>query len=163
MYILSINPDLGGDVFWSTAGRNFSDGIFEVDATPLDGAIDNGYGLLFRVDENNEDFYVFKISSDGYVYIGRCQDGCRIDEALVDKDWFVSESVLIGFNVTNHLSVKAFGEIMVFYVNGVEVGKANDGLLRNGDIGLLAETFTPGGLRVAFDNFHVQPQEVTDN
>jgi len=156
-YILSIDPNLGGDVFWVTAGKNFSDGIFEVDAKPLEGAIDNGYGLLFRVNESKEDFYVFKVSGDGYIYIGRCEDGCLVEKALINKDWFDSEAVSVGFNVTNHLKVEAIGEKMVFFVNDIEVGEASDGLLKNGDIGLLAETFTPGGLRVAFDNFRVQP------
>jgi len=145
-------------VFWATAGKNYSDGIFEVDARPLEGAIDNGYGLLFRVDKSNEDFYVFKVSSDGYIYIGRCEDGCLVEKALINQDWFDSEVVSVGFNVTNHLKVVATGEKFVFYVNDTEVGEASDGLLKNGDIGLLAETFTPGGLHVAFDNFRVQPQ-----
>ena len=159
VYELSIDPDLGGDVFWATAGENFADGRYEVEASPLEGAIDNGYGMLFRVDEGKEGFYVFKVSSDGYVFVGRCADSCLEQEALVNQDWFDSPSIQTGFGVTNHLKVDVTGSEMVFFVNGVEVGRATDDTLKKGDIGLLAETFTPGGLIVAFDNFRIMPIE----
>jgi hypothetical protein len=162
-YEMSIDPDLGGDVFWATAGENFADGSYEVEATPLEGAIDNGYGMLFRVDEGRDSFYVFKVSSDGYVFLGRCADGCLEEEALVNQDWFDSPSVQVGLGVTNHLKVDVSGADMVFFVNGDEVGRASDNTLEKGDIGLLAETFTPGGLLVAFDNFRVTPVESVED
>jgi hypothetical protein len=46
---------------------------------------------------------------------------------------------------------------MIFYVNETEVGRAADETLTQGDIGLVAETFAPGGLRVHFDDFSVTP------
>ena len=151
--------ELMGDVFWVTAGRNFSDGVYEVEATPLDGAVDNGYGMLFHVDQEEESFYVFKVSSDGYVFIGRCSESCAEAEVLVDRDWFPSTAVNQGLEVTNKLRVVTSGPEMTFYVNDTEVGQATDEALTKGDIGLLAETFTPGGLRVVFDNFKVTPLE----
>jgi len=163
VYEMSIDPDLGGDVFWATAGEKFADGSYEVEATPLEGAMDNGYGLLFRVDEGKDRFYVFKVSSDGYVYLGKCADGCLEEEALVNQDWFDSPSVQTGFGVTNHLRVDVSGSDMIFFVNGDEVGRASDSTLEKGDIGLLAETFTPGGLQVAFDNFRVTPFDAVEN
>lgn len=152
-----MSSDLSGDSFWATAGRNFGDGTYQVEATPIEGAEDNGYGLVFRVDANSESFYVFKVSSDGYVYIGLCSVSCLEQEALVDRDWFASPAVFPGFGATNVLRVDASGPTMTFYVNDVEVGQATDETLPSGDIGLLTETFTPGGLRVAFDNFSVTP------
>lgn len=154
-----MSSDLSGDSFWATAGRNFGDGIYQVEATPIEGAEDNGYGLLFRVDAASERFYVFKVSSDGYVYAGLCSDGCLEQQALVDRDWFASPAVAQGLGVTNVLRVEASGSTLTFYVNGVEVGQATDESLQAGDIGLWTETFTPGGLRVAFDNFSVNPLE----
>ena len=163
VYEMSIDPDLGGEVFWATAGENFADGSYEVEATPLDGAIDNGYGMLFRVDEEKDKFYVFKVSSDGYVFLGRCADGCLEEEALTNQDWFDSASVQTGFGVTNHLKADVSGTEMVFFVNGDEVGRASDDALAKGDIGLLAETFTPGGLQVTFDNFRVIPLDAAQD
>jgi hypothetical protein len=149
--------ELSGDIFWVTAGRNFADAVYEVEATPVEGTIDNGYGMLFRVSAEKNAFYVLKVSSDGYVWIGRCLDSCADAIPLVDRDWFASEAVRQGLNVTNTLRVEANGTEMVFYVNGTEVGRATDGELTQGDIGLVTETFTPGGLRVKFDNFSVTP------
>jgi hypothetical protein len=149
--------ELSGDIFWVTGGRNFADGRYQVAATPVEGVIDNGYGMLFRVDSEDSNFYVFKVSSDGYVFIGRCSDSCAQADPLVERDWFVSDAVLQGQNVTNVLSVEARGSDMIFYVNETEVGRAADETLTQGDIGLVAETFAPGGLRVHFDDFSVTP------
>ena len=62
---------------WVSAGKTFGDGIYEVEATPVEGPLDNGYGLLFRADADKGDFYLFKISADGYVWIGRYRDGAK--------------------------------------------------------------------------------------
>ena len=149
--------DISGDSFWTTAGRNFADGVYQVEATPLEGTEDNGYGLLLRVDAASERFYMLKVSSDGYVYAGLCSDSCADQQALVDRDWFGSPAVVPGLGATNTLRVVAAGSHLTFFVNDVEVGHVIDETLEAGDIGLLAETFTPGGLRVAFDNITVTP------
>ena len=157
--VYEMTIDLSGDSFWATAGRNFADGVYQVEATPLEGAEDNGYGLLLRVDTAAERFYVFKVSSDGYVYIGLCSDSCADQQALVDRDWFGSPAVAQGLGVTNTLRVVAAGPDLTFYVNDVKVGQVSDETLETGDIGMLSEIFTPGGLQVAFDNFTVTPLE----
>lgn len=156
-YEITINSI--SDTFWVTAGKDFSDGVYEVEATPLEGALDNGYGMIFRVDEDDGDFYLFKISSDGYGYIGRCQNACQETQVFVSNDWFPSPNIIEGFGVTNKLRVSAVGPDMTFYVNDVEVGQIRDDELKRGDIGLIAETFAPGGVRVAYDNFKVTPIE----
>lgn len=152
-----MSVELSGDIFWATAGQNFADGTFEVEATPMDGVADNGYGMLFRIDDEGNNFYVFKVSSDGYVFAGLCSDRCLEQQVLLAADWFATPAVRTGLGVTNVLRAEVSGPDMIFYVNDEEVGRATDNTLRKGDIGLLAETFAPGGLRVAFDNFSVQP------
>jgi hypothetical protein len=113
--------------------------------------------MLFRVDNEDSNFYIFKISSDGFVFIGRCADSCLETTALVERDWFDSAAVLQGLDVTNILRVEANGSDMIFFVNDTEVGRTTDEELTQGDIGLVAETFNPGGLRVEFDDFKVTP------
>lgn len=149
--------DISGNSFWTTAGRKFADGVYQVEATPLEGTEDNGYGILLRVDAASERFYMLKVSSDGYVYAGLCSSSCAEQKALVDRDWFGSAAVAPGLGATNTLRVVAAGPDLTFFVNDVEVGSVTDETLEAGDVGLLAETFTPGGLRVAFDNFTVMP------
>lgn len=156
-YEMILGDDTFDEQFWASGGRNFADAVYEVDATPLEGTVDNGYGLLFRVDPDREDFYVFKVSGDGYIFIALCTGGCSQQQVLVDRDWFESHTVNRGFNTTNTLRVVAEGPELSFYVNDIEVGQAMDGTLKSGDIGLFGETFAPGGLRVSFDNFNVSP------
>ena len=155
--VYEMSLEQSGDIFWVTAGQTFADGEYEVEITPLEGTQDNGYGMLFRVNEEDDSFYIFKISSDGFVYIGHCADSCLEQKPLVGQDWFASPSVKQGFDVTNRLRAVVSGSEMIFYVNGEEVGQTSNDALGQGDIGLMAETFTPGGLRVTFYNFTVLP------
>jgi hypothetical protein len=155
VYAMSVEES--GAIFWVTGGRNFANAIYQVAATPVEGTIDNGYGMLFRVDNEDSNFYIFKISSDGFVFIGRCADSCLETTALVERDWFDSAAVLQGLDVTNILRVEANGSDMIFFVNDTEVGRTTDEELTQGDIGLVAETFNPSGLRVEFDDFKVTP------
>jgi hypothetical protein len=155
--VYEMSLEQSGDIFWVTAGQAFADGEYQVEITPIEGAQDNGYGMLFRVNEEDESFYVFKVSSDGFAFVGHCSDSCLEQRALVGQDWFATPAVKQGFDVTNSLRAVISGSDMIFYINGEEVGRASDDALSQGDIGLMAETFTPGGLRVTFDNFTVTP------
>ena len=123
----------------------------------MEGALDNGYGMLFRVNSEDGRFYMFKVSSDGFVFIGLCDSSCADVQVLADRDWFGSLAVNQGLGATNRLRVVATGPEMIFYVNDTEVGRVEDDTLGQGDIGMMAETFTPEGLTVAFDNFSVTP------
>lgn len=149
------------DLFiWTTAGQNFSDGIYEVEATQTDGPANNGYGMLFRVDDNDDNFYLFKVSGDGYVWIGTYENGgSTIDDIspLVGEWWFESDAVNRGDGVTNRLKVQAEGANLIFFVNDQEVGRVTDDSFSSGDIGLMVETLGLGGVRVEFDNFKVTP------
>jgi hypothetical protein len=145
-------------VIWTTAGEQFSDGVYEVEATQVDGPLDNGYGMLFRVDDEKDDFYLFEISGDGYTWIGRYRDGgAEEDEPLIGTGWVETVAVNQGLNVTNRLSVRAESGNMIFLVNDFEVGRVTDDEFGRGDIGVMVRTLGQGGVRVQFDNFKVTP------
>jgi hypothetical protein len=154
-YELLVNADLG--LWWSSGGEDFDDGVYEVEATQLEGPVDNGYGMIFRADEN-DNFYLFEISGDGFTWIGRCAGGCE-DEvvALVGDGWVASDAVNTGLNATNRLRVQAEGANLIFFVNDQEVGRVTDTTYSSGDIGVLVETLGEGGVKVGFDNFNVTP------
>lgn len=141
---------------WASAGKQFGDGIYEVEATPVEGPLDNGYGLLFRADAEAGNFYLFKVSSDGYAWIGRYQDGAEA-ATLIGEHWFETPAVLRGLNVTNRLRVQAEAGNMIFFVNDQEVGRVTDNTFTVGDVGILVQTLGGGGVRVLFDNLSVQP------
>ena len=141
---------------WVSAGKNFGDGIYQVKATPVEGPLDNGYGLLFRADAEAGHFYLFKVSADGYVWIGRYENGAEATTIIGDH-WFESPAVLRGLNVTNVLKVQAEAGNMIFYVNDQEVGRVTDNTLTSGDVGILVQTLGGGGVRVLFDDLSVSP------
>jgi hypothetical protein len=145
-------------LFWSTAGESFGDGNYQVDATHVAGPVDNGYGLMYRVQEDTDSFYLFEVSSDGFVWIGKCQEGCESEVTpLVEQGWFQHAAVRTGVNQTNELRVETDGPNMTFFVNDQQVGQASDGDFTEGDIGVLVETLGEGGVTVHFDNYSVTP------
>jgi hypothetical protein len=155
-YEFLVKNDLG--LFWTTAGESLRDGVYEVEATQLEGPLDNGYGMLFRVDTDENSFYMFEVSGDGYVWTGLCRERCEAEETpFIENGWFQSDAVNSGLDATNVLRVRAEGGNLIFFVNDQEVGRVTDNTLDAGDIGLVVETFGEGGVLVAFDNFTVMP------
>jgi hypothetical protein len=145
-------------LIWTAAGESFTDGVYQVEATQVAGPLNNGYGMLLRLDDDKDDFYVFKISGDGYVWIGRYLNGGD-DEItpIVSNSWFESRAVTIGYNNTNTLKVEAESANLIFYVNDQEVGRVTDDTFSKGDIGLMVRTLGAGGAHIQFDNFSVEP------
>ncbi len=145
-------------LYLASAGENFADGVYELEATQIDGPLNNGYGMLFRVDEATDSFYVFEVSGDGYVWIGYCQELCETEAvALVGGDWFRSPAVKTGLMATNQLRVVANGPQMSFFVNGTAIGRTADSRLSEGDIAVMVEALGEPGVHVLFDNFSVNP------
>ncbi len=142
---------------WVSAGKNFSDGIYEVEATPVEGPLDNGYGLIFRADVEKGNFYLFEVSSDGYVWIGRFNNGVADNQSMIGGGWIESPAVLRGLNVTNKLRVQAEAGNLIFFVNDQEVGRVTDNTFTSGDVGIFVQTLGGGGVRVLFDNLSVKP------
>lgn len=143
---------------WAAAGQSFSNGVFEVEATPTEGPLDNGYGLLLRADPAKGSFYLFKVSSDGFVWIGRYRDGVE-DGTIIGTSWFESSAVEQGLGVTNRLRVQAEAGNLIFFVNDQEVGRVTDNTFTSGDVGLLVQSLGEAGVRVRFDNLSVNPSQ----
>ncbi len=139
-------------LYWTSPSERFGDGVYEVEATAVSGPLDNGYGLMFLYDEATTNFYLFEISSDGFVWIGFCEDGCSEPEPLVEDGWFESDLVRTGIGVSNRLTVEVNGEMMRFFINGEELAAVADRRVTEGDMGLLVESFDEGNVRIHFDN-----------
>ncbi len=155
VYDLSVSADSG--LYWTTGGQDFADGTYEVTATAVAGPLNNGFGLVFRANNDTNDFYVFEISSDGYAWLGWCGNGCESGQALVNGGWFQTSAVQQGLNQPNYLRVVAEGPNLVFFVNGIEIGRFTDTSLTTGDIGLFVETLGEPGAQVQFDDFIFTP------
>jgi hypothetical protein len=162
-YQMLVKADSG--IFWATGGEDdLGSGIYEVEATQLAGALDNGYGMMFRVDNDNDNFFLFEVSGDGYYWIGWCENGCEdTADPIVGDGWEQSAIVNQGLNNLNTLRAEVEGENLVFIVNGQEVGRVTDSRgNETGDIGIMVETLGEAGVQVSFDNFRVTPLETEE-
>jgi hypothetical protein len=136
--------------FWSTPGKSFRDVRMEVDVAKLGGPDENRIGLLCRFTEGN--YYFFLVSSDGYYTIGKFIGGNAIQ--LGQSEMQYNEAIHTGLAV-NHLRADCVGDTFTFYVNGAPVAQAQDADFPEGEVGLLAGTFSQPGVDVIFDNFVV--------
>jgi hypothetical protein len=136
---------------WSIAvGKTFDDFTIEVDATPLSGPEDNDYGVIVR-HVNDENFYRFEISGDGYFNVQKRVKGQW--EKLI-TDWTPSEAIHKGY-AANHLRVVCAGSSLTFYVNQAQLIQVNDNSFARGQVGLFVGTLAQPGVQAAFDNLNV--------
>lgn len=132
--------------------EEFSDFVYEVDATQLGGPDNNIYGVLFRYDTNIKDFYVFAISGDGYYVIA--VDGPNREEPNMLIEWQTSSAINLG-NATNHIKIEAVGSRISYYVNDQFLGEIQDSSLSKGVIGVFVGTLDDGNVSIGYDNMRV--------
>jgi hypothetical protein len=130
-----------------------SDVRVEVDATKVAGSDDNDFGVMCRY-QNNNNFYQFFVSSDGYVGILKMVDGASQNISggqLIDHP-----AVNIG-NAMNRIRADCLGDTLTLYVNGQQVLTAQDTtFMTGGDVGIFAGTYDEPGTDIHFDNFIVK-------
>lgn len=175
---------------FSVTRQYFGDFDARVQASPVDGPLDNGYGLIFRLRDNgntnlNDDsYYWFLISSDGYYQVLRVLNG----QSKRLSDWIPSDAIQPGIGVTNWLRVVASGDRFRFYINntpvqlcvpdnpegestftalnecvqGQMVDELVDTSIPNGRLGVIAHSFDEPGVTVEFDNLVVLGPETID-
>lgn len=138
--------------FWATPGKNFSDVIIDVDATKIGGPDNNEFGVICRYqDENN--FYIISISSDGYYGISKFTSG-ELYPVGMDQMLFNDKVIKLGAS-TNHIRASCIGENLTLEVNGEVLADVQDSDHKSGDVGLIASTFDETGTDILFDNFVV--------
>jgi hypothetical protein len=133
-------------VCYSSAG-SIGDATFSIQVKQVAGALLLPYGLVFRrVSQGN--WYEFTIDSNG---------NWAFSKAVKEQDLEIVHSTPTtalkrGLNATNTLVVQAKGTHFVFFVNGTQVGEANDSTFTSGEIGLMV---TGAGTEVAFNNIKI--------
>lgn len=138
-------------LWWTNPGRDFDDVIITAEARQVDGPNDNAYGLICRY-QNEENFYVFLVSGDGYYAIGKYQSGSETVTYLTpDRQYQSSDAINVGV-ASNELRVSCIGNTLSFEVNGIELISVTDPTFVTGDIGLAASTLQPGTAIIEFDN-----------
>jgi hypothetical protein len=136
------NPDAEG---------GFTDFEVEVDARQVEGPLDNNYGLLVRHQPDDDNFYWFQISSDGYYSV----DLMRTGEWVTLVGWEASDAIDQGVGAVNRLRVVCDGNRFTFYVNDTFLTEVTDSAFSAGNVGLAIGAFDESGVVVHFDNLKV--------
>ena len=139
---------------WANPSKSFqSDVRIEVDATKVAGLDDNAFGVMCRYqDENN--FYKFYLSSDGYAVIIKEDQGSSSVISSPDGQMPKVNGINEGA-ATNHIRVDCIGDTLTLYANGVQVATATDSSFTGGDVGLVAAAYDTAGTDILFKNFYV--------
>jgi len=146
IYVNSTNTDV-----WANPGLEFSNVRVEVDATKMGGDDNNDLGVICRY-QDNENFYFFVISSDGYFGVGKVSAGTQ--DLIGEESMPPSEHIKTG-NASNRLAAECVGETLRIHVNGQLLGEYTDTEFATGDVGLMAGAFDVQGTDIHFDNFIV--------
>ena len=138
--------------FWSNPGLNFSEVIIDVDGRKAGGGDENDYGVICRY-KDEQNFYFFTISSDGYYGISKFLNG---EESFVGMDQLqLNTNVIKGGESVNHITAECNGSDLTLIVNGTTLADVQDSTFSSGDVGLIAGTYDTPGTDIYFDNFTV--------
>jgi hypothetical protein len=152
---LQISTSQPGQLWWSNPGQNFDDQIITAEARQVEGPNDNAYGLICRY-QNEENFYLFLISGDGYYAIGKYQSGsAEVEYLTVDQQFQPSDAINQG-NATNRIEASCIGNELSLAVNGLALVTVTDPTFVTGDIGVAASTLQPGTSLIEFDSIRVR-------
>jgi hypothetical protein len=100
------------------------------------GAWNNAYGLIFQV-VDDESFYAFRISGDGYFLVEK--SGADGVETLID--WTIADMITSEEGDPNLLTVVGEGDLYSLYINEQWVGNFTDDSYSSGTIGIIADNF----------------------
>lgn len=141
---------------WAYPGTQFDDVTVEVDARLFSGSPASHFGVLCRyADEDN--FYYFAISADGYYAIFRRENGREPEVITGDGEGMIFSSIIRTGGQTNNIQAVCLGDDLSLYVNGELLETVNDGTHSRGDVGLGAGSDLEGDARIQFDDFVARP------
>lgn len=152
---MQISTSQPGQIWWSNPGKDFDDLIITSEARQASGPDDNAYGLICRY-QNEENFYLFLISGDGYYAIGKYQSGNPEVVYLTEGNQFQPSDAINQGNATNRIEASCIGNELSLAVNGLALVTVTDPTFVTGDIGVAASTLQPGTSLIEFDNVHVR-------
>ncbi len=151
---LRISSSQIGEIWWTNPGRRFDDSIITVVARQANGPDNNAYGVICRY-QNEQNFYIFLISGDGYYAIGKYQSGSdRIIYLTEDGQYQFSDVINQGV-ATNQIRVSCVGNQLGLAVNGIALLTVTDSAFATGDVGLGVSTLSPGTAVVEFDTIRI--------
>jgi len=154
--VLRVTAGTNGLIAWSNPGESFTDVELTVQTRQLTGPNNNAYGVICRY-LDDENFYIFLISGDGFYAIGKYQSGISQIQYLTGTapDHYVPSEAISQGATLNQLRVRCVGNRLSMYANGTLLTEVEDSTFTSGDVGVAAGVFEAGRLVVEFDNVQV--------
>jgi len=146
-YVFQINWE--GYYFWGNPGKSYGDLVLSVDSriiTPVEGA---DFGVICRA-EDDGNFYAMTMTGDGWFSIWKAED------YGIEWLWEWDYTREIPKNSSFTITAACISSELTLAINDVVVAQVTDYTFTDGDIGLIAGTYTEGGFSVAFDNLVVK-------
>jgi hypothetical protein len=134
-------------VFWAKTTRQDDNVIIYADARPVTEGTNGYYGLLCRI-QDDQNFYYFVIRNNGDYTIGKYKNA----EFLPFFEWRQSDAVNQGTQ-TNRLAAECVENTLRLYVNNVMLGEASDADFSSGSSGVIAAALDAQSFEVTFNNF----------
>ncbi|NNJ12251.1 zinc-ribbon domain-containing protein [Chloroflexales bacterium ZM16-3] len=129
---------------WSITDRSYGDIAIEAESTVAAGTEAVAAGLIFHY-QDNQNFYLFSVSSDGYYAL----ELLKGDEWITLIDWTESDAINARHNT---LRVETKGDRITLKVNGERLEATQDDSLSDGDAGLAVSSFDASQVTIRFDN-----------
>ena len=152
-YVIQIRKNAALE--WENTGKTYQNVEVAIDAQDIGMARDGSYGLICGY-QNELNYYLGSIGSDGYYFISKSENGedslLLMDETgmypFTDKIDPMAKSYHIGMNCVD-------GQIDLL-LNDEVLGSVEDDTFSSGDIGFFAISFVETPLQINFDNFSVK-------
>ena len=149
---LDIKVNTPNSLLWTVTADQFRDTQIEVDGVLLGGPTDDAFGVICRF-QDNEHFYGFLLSHDGYYGIFKMDGGNML---LADSQAGLRYSdVIRQGGVVNHIQAVCQGETLRLTVNDTLLSEVQDRSYAPGQMGLNVGTYEIAGTEVFFDNLQV--------
>jgi len=149
---LDIKVNTPNSLLWTVTADHFRDTQIEVDGVLLGGPTDDTFGVICRF-QDNEHFYGFLLSHDGYYGIFK-MDGGNMLLADSQAGLRYSDAIRQG-GVVNHIQAVCQGETLRLTVNDTLLSEVQDSSYTQGQMGLIVGTYEIAGTEVFFDNLRV--------
>jgi hypothetical protein len=152
-YVFELNPAPGTIYDYYPDQTLPPDFLLEGTAS-FGGAVDNAYGLIFRVQagQESDEFYAFRISGDGFYVVEKTEG----NDLIPLIDWTASGLIDQSEGGANVLTVEGEGNTYRFYINGRQVNSLSDDTFSGGAFGLIVDNFDETGPAIfTFDDLKV--------
>jgi serine/threonine-protein kinase len=133
---------------WAKTNRKDGDATISVDARPVAGGADGYYGLLCRI-QDNQDFYYFVVRSNGDYTIGKYKNAEF--QSLFVEGW--RQGAASGGGQASRLAAECAGNLLRLYVNNILLGETRDSDFASGFSGVIAAALSEQGFEARFNNF----------